>query len=43
LAKNLVLILVLVVGLFGSELEEIGRPYIDKDNGFIHSGMSPIK
>ena len=37
--KNLVLILVLVVGLFGSELEEIGRPYVDNTDGFIHSAV----
>lgn len=37
--KEILLILILTVGLFGSEAEEIGRPYIDNDNGFIHSAV----
>ena len=40
--KHLVLILVLVVGLFGSELEKIGVPYVGKTIGKIDSAVLAI-
>lgn len=37
--KKMILILVLVVGLFGSDSEEIGIPYIEKGKGTIQSAV----
>ena len=37
--KKLLLILILVVGLFGSDSEEIGIPYVEKGKGTIQSAV----
>ena len=37
--KKILLIFVLVVGLFGSETEEIGKPFIEKGQGLVKSAV----
>ena len=37
--KKILLLLILALGLFGAESEEIGKPYVDKSEGFIQSAV----